>query len=1106
VSDDRQFSRPCVRSILEGLTITALAALIWVLPSTAAAQTLYGSVTGNILDGTGAAVPGAAISIKDEATGLELATVTDSSGIYTIRNVTGGTYTLRATLQGFKEFVQTGIPIAAGSIVRINGRLEVGALSESVTVTTDAAVLKTDKADVTTDLKPADVINLPLNQYRNYQYLMNLVPGATPPEFQNAQTDTPGRSLSVNVNGTNRNNNVTRIDGAASINVWLPHHAGYVAPVETIENVNVSTSSFDAAQGMTGGAAVSVQTKSGTNNLRGSAFYFRQQDELNARRGYFDPSKVDARTAISGATLGGPIRRNRLFYFAGWERNSEHQGFYTQYDVPTTRMRAGDFSEVLAVNPNFKIYDPATGTSDGRNRSLFDGAIIPADRISPVAVKIQSRYPVPNAAGTNNGIQNNLLLPRQPKADRDNYDAKVNWNRTAQHQIWAKFSMMHAAVWDRYYLGIDGVGGGKTNTRIFTAGQTWTLSPTLLFDANAGANVMQQDFQGSDYLTNYGSDVWGIRGTNADGVGGPGSFDLNRYSGMPRVDTGLSTLGNTDTWTPVWRDERSYTASANLTKVSGRHEIRSGFDFIRLRLNHWQPEVSNPRGILTFGSNVTATPGYSGTSWNGYAGFLLGEMTGFNKSEQFEELSGRENQYGLYVADRWQASHKLTVNAGLRYEYYPLMQRQTRGIELLDIPTYTVRLGGVGDNPIDLGLKVSKTLFAPRVGVAYRLDEKTVLRSGYGKTFDPFPWTRPMRGRFPLTIAHSDASPNGYVPYGNLSKGIPLAPNPDVSSGTVRLPRGVDMTTPDPNHVERGATQSYNVTVERRLPLDIITSVAYVGTRTDGTYTTRNLNYAESGGNPNRKLFAQAGTANISVLAGNAKSRYNALQLAVNRPFKNGFLLKGAYTLSKAMDDTSNDDDGGSYLWSQESQLSRNYAVAGFDRTHVLQMGFVYELPFARTSSSPWAIIVKDWQVNGIGSWLSGKPFTIGGDNGPLNQQAGQQTINVTGDAKSGFGEAGPNEQWYDPSVFAQPGAAWGNSGRNQFRGPSNWNLDASLFRMIQVSHYRFEIRVESQNVLNHPQWGNPITGFTNPNFMKIRDYAVWRAPRTVQLGVRFAF
>ena len=279
-------------------TVVALAAAIALFPTTTRAQAIYGSLTGTIADTSNAGVPGATVTIKNEDTGLELSAVTDSSGVYTIRNIAGGTYTLKATLQGFKEFVQTGIPITAGGIVRINGQLEIGTLTESVTVTTEAVLLKTDKADVSVDLRPEDVTNLPLNQYRNYQYLMNLVPGATPPLFQNAQTDTPGRALTTNINGTNRNNNVTRIDGAASINVWLPHHAGYIAPVETIENVNISTNSFDAAQGLTGGAATAVQTKSGTNTFKGSSFYFRQQDELNARRGYFDPSKVDSSTSL----------------------------------------------------------------------------------------------------------------------------------------------------------------------------------------------------------------------------------------------------------------------------------------------------------------------------------------------------------------------------------------------------------------------------------------------------------------------------------------------------------------------------------------------------------------------------------------------------------------------------------------------------------------------------------------------------------------------------------------------------------------------------------------------------------------------------------------
>jgi len=316
------------------------------------------------------------------------------------------------------------------------------------------------------------------------------------------------------------------------------------------------------------------------------------------------------------------------------------------------------------------------------------------------------------------------------------------------------------------------------------------------------------------------------------------------------------------------------------------------------------------------------------------------------------------------------------------------------------------------------------------------------------------------------------------------------------------------MRSPDPDDVKRGHTDSWNMFIERRLPLDVSVSVGYVGTRTDGGYADINLNNAESGGNANRRFFTQAGNADILDWAARTRSRYHSLQTSVNRPFKGGFLLKGAYTFSKALNEADEDGWTGPLTWNQPSQQHRNYARAGFDRPHVLQMAFVYELPFARNSSGPAAQIVKNWQISGVGSWMSGRPFTIGGDNGLLQQQGGTQTINVTGEAKPGFGEAGPNEQWYDPSIFSQPGNAWGNSGRNAFRGPSNYNLDASLFRTIPFGQRHLELRVESQNVLNHPQWGNPVTGFTDPNFMRIRAFDTngGRPPRTVQVGIRFAF
>ena len=291
--------------------------------------------------------------------------------------------------------------------------------------------------------------------------------------------------------------------------------------------------------------------------------------------------------------------------------------------------------------------------------------------------------------------------------------------------------------------------------------------------------------------------------------------------------------------------------------------------------------------------------------------------------------------------------------------------------------------------------------------------------------------------------------------------------------------------------------------VERRLPLDLVMSAGYVGTPNADGYADINLNYAELGRQRRPSVLRPGGQRRHPRLGQPGPSKYHSLQMAVNRPFKNGLLLKGAYTLSKALNKT--DDDGWTGLsWNKPSQYDRNYARAGYDRPHMLQMGFVYELPWMRESSNPLALIVKDWQVNGICSWLSGTPFTVGGDNGLLNQQGGTQTANVQGEPTGGFGEAGPDEQWYDPSVFSQPGNAWGNSGRNAFRGPGNWNLDFSVFRAIPFGRYRLELRAESANVFNHAQFGNPDTGLTDPNFMRIRGLA--RNPRTVQLGVRFAF
>jgi len=383
-----------------------------------------------------------------------------------------------------------------------------------------------------------------------------------------------------------------------------------------------------------------------------------------------------------------------------------------------------------------------------------------------------------------------------------------------------------------------------------------------------------------------------------------------------------------------------------------------------------------------------------------------------------------------------------------------------------------------------------------------------VFRTGYGLTYDPIPWSRPLRLSYPSTIGFTQTAA-GTIPGGSnfssfpLANGIPNIPLPDISSGVIPMPRNVATRVPNPTEVERGRSQQWNVTFERQLPMDVSVSMAYVGMRTDGGYADVNLNYADAGGaDAGRKLFTQAGTADILDWAGRTKRRYNALQMAINRPFRNGLLLKGAYTWSKAMDET--DDDGWVTLdWSQPSQLSRNYALAGYDRTHNLSMGFLYDLPFMKADTGVLPALVQNWQVNGIFQIYSGTPFSINGDNTALNQRQGRQTIQQIAEIRR-VGPAGPNAVYYDPTSFAQPGNQWGNTGRNFLRGPSNYNLDLGIFRGFPIGRYRAEFRMQASNVLNHVRWGNPVTGFTDPNFMKIR--AINGEPRRIQLGFRFQF
>jgi hypothetical protein len=1114
------------------LTRCLLAALLAIgaLAGAAHAQALYGSIVGNVTDPQGAVLPGVSVKILNTGTGLTLETVTDQTGSYVFRNLLPGTYDMTLAVNGFKEMRQSGIIVTAGNPKRTDVALQIGAAQDTVTVSADAATLKTEKSDLNTEINSKQVISLPLNQYRNYQALLNLVPGATPVQFQNAEIDSPGRSLRTWVNGTQPNSNTTRVDGAVSVNVWLPHHAGYIQPAETIETVNIATNNFDADTGMAGGAAQTVVTKSGTNEFHGSAFYFYNGDKLNANSFLSNANRL-SRPPLNrntyGGTLGGPIKKDKLFFFASWENFRDRRTSNVNYIVPTDKMRLGDFSEVAAAyntaaNPTrFQLYDPATGNSStGAGRTQFANFMVPSARIGSIARAIMNYYPKVNSSSDING---NLLLDdfvqqRQVQVDRGNYDGKLTWQRTKEHSIWGKFSTLRANVIDNFNLGFDEGSLGDTKVYVVSIGHTWTLSPTLLLDGNFGYNRQDQTVTGPDFGQNLGLDL-GIPGVN----------DPNdiRASGLPTF-ANYYTIGTTPNWMPLFRKELNYSFSSALTKVFTKHELRAGVDIVKLELNHRQAEFGNYglKGGFSFSGNTTGASGYVAQNWNTFASFLLGLPNFFAKDVQTEDMTGREWQSAIYLRDRWRVNQNLTLNLGLRLENYPLMSRANSGIERLDYSTYTVLLGGRGNVPKDVGLDIQKWYLAPRLGAAYRVGNNSVIRAGYGRTINPLPWSRPMRGSFPYDINFNNTAEQfGWVT--SLATGIPTVPVPDFSSGQVKLPVNVFMRSPNNGTeafpgsgkgLDRAVIQQWNFTFEHKLPWDVIVEAGYVGTRTDGGYADLNINYGEpGGGNAARKYFAVAGNTAINDWGARTRSRYNSLQVSINRPFSKGLMLKGAYTLSKAKNMA--DEDGWTGLtWNHPLKYADNFAVTGFDRTHVFQLGYVYSLPFLNTRNDLVGKVFGGWQVNGIVAKYSGTPYSIGGTNNALNcQSCGSIFINVNGDPQP-VGSVGSSttEAYYDPSVFSQPtGLAkegFGTSARNQFRRPRVWNADMSLFKSFRVTErIQPEFRVEAVNMFNHTNWGAPITTFTAPNFMQFTPAQAESGtnspgPRRIQLGLRVQF
>jgi hypothetical protein len=1107
-------------------TIAVALAALCLLSGVALGQILYGNLVGNVTDPQQAAVIGASVSIKNNATGFSVSAATDDRGAYEIRNIPPGVFDIKVTAPGFATFEAKEITIQANNIARVDAPLRVGNITEVITVGAEVARLQTDKTDIHADISSEQLTQVTVGGYRNFQSMMDLIPGVMPSAFQNASTDSPARALTTNVNGTTRNSNNTRIDGAANVFTWLPHHAFYIPPIESIDTVNISTNNFDAEQGMAGGAAVSVVTKSGTNSFHGVAFEYTSNHKWGAKNLFFNPNtpagpKTPQRIDNQfGGTFGGPIKKDKLFFFGSWEGTTTAERGNGLLSVPTAQLRAGNFAGLTTV------YDPATGnTATGAGRTPFVDNVVPQSRWSPAARALQEMIPLTNSGS---GQTSNYFASVPYYFKRNMIDGKINWTPNTKINVFGKYSVMLAPVTSAAPLGqalggypggaagAAGIGTGHNTTHVFGGGISYVITPTFLLDANFGGTRMHHDTQGPDFGKNIGLDVLKIPGTNGSDI---------RQSGFPIFNiTGYSSLGNTNNWSPVERNDRQYTYAANLTWIHGAHSLRFGLDLIKHEMNHWQPESGSwsPRGGFNFVAGVTAlNGGASPNNYNAYAAFLLGLPGSLGKAYQFyDPMATRELDQGYYIRDNWQISRKLSLNLGLRVEHFPIMDRGQYGLERYDLDTNKVLVGGRGNVPRSNGMEASTLMWAPRIGVAYRANEKTVVRAGFGITNDPYPLSRPLRSPFPAVIIDEYIQTSSFIPAGSLATGIPSVKFPDLSTGILDIPNTISTNSLLPGKFRRGYIESYNVTIERDLGGGFVLRTGYVGTHSVRQAVSTfdfNAGYVAGAGVNGRPLYARYGvTTTRSFFIPMANQRYDSWQSNVTRRFSRGLFLTSSFTWSKAIGVTAGNSDNGVRFY-VPSQFSKNKAVPDFDRTLTWVNAANWQLPFGKNKSFATggvaAALAGGWQLNPSVAIYSGRPFIVTADGSGLNAPGNTQVADQIRADVPKYGGVGPGIPFYDPSAFApiptnQP--RFGNMGLNALRGPRAFGMNMGLFRKFAIKERgELQFRGEALNFTNTPLLNQPNASVSTPsNFMTITstNNDAPSPQRTIRFGLRLSF
>lgn len=1076
--------------------VTALAVSLSLGASDLRAQILYGSLVGNVKDGTDAAIPGATVTVVNQATAAVRQTKTNEAGAYSFPTLATGVYELSVTMDGFRTEKRAGVTVPVNNTTRMDVAMALGEVTETVTVEAAALQLQTDRAEVRAQVTEESLQDLPIPPGRNYQSLLGTIPGFSPPSNAHSVPANPSRSLRFNVNGTSGSNNNTRIDGASSTNIWLPHMVAYIPSLDAIETVDVVTNSFDAEQGLAGGAAINVQIKSGTNEVHGSAFWFHNNNKTKAKPFFAPQGTRNPKNVFNqfGATVGGPIVKNKVFYFASWEQNTDRQFTSSIRSIPTAAMRAGNLSGTSRI-----IYDPMTGGVNGAGRTPFENNTIPSSRIDRSVAIITPQMPNPTFSGS----QNNYFAAAPFKFDRDKIDTKVNWNITDKFTAFGRYSYLDYRTINTQSFGPELGGNGITgfsqpgtadgNSYSLTLSGTYVASPTFVVDAYFGYTKMSGDSRQPRLDENIGLDILGIPGTN-----GTRFFE----GGWPRFQIdNFEPIGVPNAFMPFLQDDPQFQYVANANWTKGNHNIRFGVDFYKQDINQTQPEFPGAnhgaQGGFRFSQGQTRLGGSSpsaASEYNSWASFLLGMTSNAGKIHMVPDVfTTRTWLYSTYFRDQWQVSPKLTFNYGVRWEYFPIPTRADRGMETYDFETNQMLVCGIGAVPKNCGIDPSKRNFAPRLGLAYRVNDSFVIRAGYGITNDPYNLARPLRTNHPMLIALNINAPNGFDPATRLQDGLPIITDPDLGNGVVPIDGRVAVNSLRLGNWNRGYIQSWNFTLEKEIG-SWLASAGYVATRSVGQLGYLDRNAAPvGGGNAGKPYNVRFGRDALTrQVTGIGSQLYDSLQTRLQRRSTDGYHLQFAYTFSKNMGIAGNDNSDGAPQIHLPEFYHLNRARTGIDQTHNFQTTGVYELPFGNgkkwATGGAAAALFGGWQINGVLSMYTGTPFSITGSGGPLNAPGNSQRADLVKPNVEKLGGAGRGTPFYDPTAFADVRETrFGTAGWNLLDSPGTFNLDLGVFRNFSVSErMQVQFRAEAFNATNTPHFSTPQGSVTNSRFMEI--------------------